>query len=222
MEDTIANMSSLVDDHLLTSSSSSSEDDNISTSSESSNEDDENTKLIKEAAQCDYIYKLFNNCYKKKCIRKPRKKIKLDSPIIETTAISSHQVYLAKKLSERLDNLLEVVEAPISTPNKSSSSSIKGIRLLNDSVCIDEVEEDTVTRKCPVDTSSSSYKEYKARAKEVAVTCDWVLSTANTSLWSSNKKPQLINLKVVKKLPEEKLECDIVSKINIPEKFNLI
>lgn len=194
---------------------------NFSSSSESSSEDDENTKLIKEAAQCDYVNKLYSNSYNDNCIDRPKKKIKSDSESKENT-ISSHQVFLAKRLNERLDNLIEVIETPASTAKNPSSLASKGIRLLNDSVCIDEVQDDIIINKCPIESNVLTYKEHVARAKEVAVTCDWVLSRANTSLWSTNKKPKIINLKVTNKLTEEKLECDIVSKINIPDKFRLI
>lgn len=177
--------------------------------SDSSESEDEVNDLMREAANCDYVNNLYNNSYIEECKKNKTSRKTEDQ---EESTVTSHQVFLSKTLSKKLDSLIKIVEIDdIPAEQRISKEASKGIQLLKNSILIDEPEvEEIVQKKVSSKIDDISDKERTLRAKEAAVTPEWVLSTSNTAFWKFYK-PKIIYA-TADESSNGKVTCSIVNK----------
>lgn len=185
----------------------------VDMSSDSDSEEEIND-LLKEAANCDYVNKLYSNISISPT-KHSNDNASCKGKDIEESGLSSHQAFLAKRLLKIIDGLIKIEDIePGRCTDKDVSASALGIQLLKDSVYIDDVEDEydcRCTYKPHTGTLGNSLcvKDFEFRSKEAAVSPEWVMSQSNTALWKFFK-PKIINMEAVK-VSDGKVECVVVN-----------
>ncbi|KAK6620604.1 hypothetical protein RUM43_010896 [Polyplax serrata] len=164
-------------------------------SSDSSCEDE--NECFREAIDPTFLTEsLYNNS--KKEVTESEQSIKLPSlrnqdskSILSTNPYSIHvtpefQKHVAKHLSKILDQLIVITENKLKTKKRKPVGGVKLLRTSKDYV-LNTTPKLTVQKRF-FEREKLDYDEIEQRAKQVAVSGDWVLSQKETEHWAKCSK----------------------------------